>query len=151
MASYSYSCEPKRSSAYSDDIRWRIIWQKEVLKLTDKEVAANLCISPSTVQRIIKLFKTTGGISKRSYRSEQAHRSITKPVEFFIVDLLLEKPGIYLREVQFELETQLGLAVSAGCLCKSLHKVVFTHQRLSKYAIQRSDCLRARFTQDVFL
>ena len=96
MASYSYSCEPK-SSAYSDDVRWRIIWQKEVLKLTDKEVAANLCISPSTVQRIIKLF--TGGISKRSYSSEQAHRSITKPVEFFIVDLLLEKPGIYLREV----------------------------------------------------
>ena len=81
MASYSYSCEPK-SSAYSDDIRWRIIWQKEVLKLTDKEVAVNLCISPSTVQRIIKLFKTTGGISKRSYPSEQALRSITKPVVF---------------------------------------------------------------------
>ena len=70
---------------------------------------------------------------------------------FFIVDLLLEKSGIYLREVQFELETQLGLAVSAGCLCKFLHKFGFTHQHLSKYAIQRSDCLRARFAQNVSL
>ena len=79
--------------------------KKYYMKLTDKEVAANLCISPSTVQRIFILFQTIGGVSKRGYPSEQAHRSITKPVEFFIIDLLLEKPGIYLREVQFELET----------------------------------------------
>ena len=105
MATCSYSSEPKRSSAYSDDVIWRIIWQKEVLKLTDKEVAANLCISPSTVQRFVTVFKTTGRVSKRSYPSEQAHRSITKPAEVFIIDLLLGKPGIYLREVQFELET----------------------------------------------
>lgn len=43
------------------------------------------------------------------------------------------------------------MVVSAGCLCKLLHKVGFTHQRLSKYAIQRDDCLRARFAQDVSL
>ena len=108
-------------------------------------------ISPSTVQRIVTLFKTTVGVSKRGYPSEQAHRSITKLVEFFIIDLLLEKPGIYLREVQFQLETQLGLVVSAGCLCKFLHKIGFTHQCLSKYAIQRSDCVRAKFAQDVSL
>ena len=41
---HRYSCEPSRSSAYSDDIRWRIVWQKEIMKLSDKEVAANLCI-----------------------------------------------------------------------------------------------------------
>ena len=46
---------------------------------------------------------------------------------------------------------QLGLVISAGCICKFLHKIGLTHQRLSKYAIQRSDCLRTRFAQDVSL
>ena len=36
-------------------------------------------------------------------------------------------------------------------MCKFLHKVGFTHQHLSKYPIQRSDCLQARFAQNVSL
>ena len=24
------SCEPMRTSAYSEDIRWRIVWQREI-------------------------------------------------------------------------------------------------------------------------
>ena len=36
-----FSYETKRASAYSADLRWRIIWQREVLGMTNREIAAN--------------------------------------------------------------------------------------------------------------
>ena len=39
---HRYSCEPSRASTYGDDTRWQIVWQEEVMKLSDKEVASNL-------------------------------------------------------------------------------------------------------------
>jgi len=37
-----------------------IVRQKEVLKLPDKEIAANLCVNLSTVQRVTALFRIKG-------------------------------------------------------------------------------------------
>ena len=65
--------------------------------------------------------------------------------------MILDRPGIYLREVQLELQTQLGLNVSQSALCKFLHKTGFTRQRLSTYALQRDECLRSQFAADVSL
>ena len=58
----AYSCEPKRASAYSVDLTWRIIWQKKVLDLNSREIAANL----GTVWRTVKLFKETGDVQKKT-------------------------------------------------------------------------------------
>ena len=63
----SLSCDPKRTSAYSEDIRWRIIWQREVLGLKMEKVAQNLNLHPSMVCRVIKLFEETDTVSKRPY------------------------------------------------------------------------------------
>ena len=52
----STSCESKRCSAYSEDLRWRMVYQHEALDLSCKDVAANLCVDPSTVSRIVSLF-----------------------------------------------------------------------------------------------
>ena len=46
------SCEQGRCSAYSEDLRWRIVWQKLALGLDNKSIASNLCIDPFTVHRI---------------------------------------------------------------------------------------------------
>ena len=80
---HRYSCEPSRTSAYNDNIRWRIVWQKEVMKLSDKEVATNLCIDPTTVHRISMLFRASGDVKKKPYPAENAFRKLTKPVQFF--------------------------------------------------------------------
>ena len=50
------SWEPLRSSAYQDDLRWRIVWQREGLGLSRREIAGNLNIDRSTVRRIMFLF-----------------------------------------------------------------------------------------------
>jgi len=57
-------CDPSQSIAYNDDMRWYIVWQKEVPKLPDKEVATNLCVSLSTVQRVVTQFRIKGAVSK---------------------------------------------------------------------------------------
>ena len=57
------------SSAYSEDLTWRIVWQREAMNLSVREVAGNLCIDPSTVFRITTLFRTTGNVAKKPYLS----------------------------------------------------------------------------------
>ena len=37
------SYEPKRCSAYSDDLRWRMVYKRTALGLSYREIAANLC------------------------------------------------------------------------------------------------------------
>ena len=145
------SCQPSRSSAYSEDIRWRVVWQSEALGYSPIEVAENLNIDVSTVRRVVSKFSTTGTVSKQPYPTERAFRVITEPVKLFIITLLLEKPGILLREITSELEATLGLEVSESAVCKVLKKEGFTRQKLVNYAMQRDDGIREQFKADVSL
>lgn len=145
------SCEPARSSAYSDDLRWRIVWQTLALRLPVKQVSTNLCIDQSTVRRIRDKFGVSGQVQKRNYPAEKAYRKLTEPAQFFVLYLVLERPGIYLREIRSELLSQLGLEITESALCKFLHKAGFTRQRLKTYAIQRDEVLRTQFASDVSL
>ena len=61
------SCEPHRSSAYSDDIRWHISWQRHALGFTHDAIATNLNVDVSTVRRILDTFSATGTVSKKAY------------------------------------------------------------------------------------
>ena len=48
------SCEPERKQVYSNDMRWHMVWQREVLGYKYDQIAANLNVHPSTVWRVIK-------------------------------------------------------------------------------------------------
>ena len=49
------SCEPGRTRAYaySEDLRWRIVWQREALGKKCKDVASNLGVDTVTVSRVV--------------------------------------------------------------------------------------------------
>lgn len=145
------SCESKRSSAYSDDLRWRIIWQREALNLKYSDIAVNLCVSESTVRRIVERFEASGDVSKNKYPSAAAFRKITEPAELYIMNLVLERPGIYLSEIAEELETNLGVEVTESAICKVLKKIGFSRQKLCMHALQRDEELRRIFSADVSL
>ena len=147
MAAQS-SCEPKRSSAYSEDLRWRIVWQSEALQYKPARIAENLNIDESTVRRILNIFLNSGTVSKRPYPSEKSFRIITDAVLLFIVHLLLRKPGIYLREIVSELRETLGVDTSESAVCKALKKACFMQQKLATYV---EDSLRQRFVREVSL
>ena len=91
-------------------------------------------------------------VAKRAYPAERSHRKICEPIQFFIVHLVLKKPGImYLHEITAELRCVFGLQVTESAVCKFLSKAGFTHQKLSTYALQRDDFLRQQFVSDVSL
>ena len=105
------SCEPRRSSAYSDDLRWRMVWQSEALGCSYSTIAQNLNVDKSTVCRTIQLFYSTGTVSKRDYPKESAGRKLSNPAQLFILHLVIKRPGIYLYKLQSELSDLLGIEV----------------------------------------
>jgi len=72
------SCERYHTAAYSSDIRWRIVHQVIGLEKTYRDVAINLNVDPSTVQRTVDRFMQMGDVQKRSYPPKlwkyKAHR-----------------------------------------------------------------------------
>ena len=74
------SCEKLRSSAYSEDLRWRIVWQRYGLQLNILKIAENLSVDKSTVSRVLHTFCSTGLVSlKKAYPVHRARRKITLP------------------------------------------------------------------------
>ena len=53
----STSCEPPRTSAYSEDLRWRMVWQSELPGYSQQTIAQNLGVDQSTV--IVHVTKIT--------------------------------------------------------------------------------------------
>lgn len=139
------SCESSRSSAYSSDLWWRIVWQRLAHSLPAKQVAVNLYIDVSTVNRIVHTFEATGSVDKKSYESARSFRKITEPAKLFIIYLVMDRPGVLLREIREELTSKLGITVTESAVCTFLHMAGFTRQRLKLYALQQDEGLRRKF------
>ena len=77
----AHSCEPRRKSGYSNDLRWRMVWQREVLGYTYDTVAKNLSVDVSTVSRVVKLFNSSGSVDKKHYSRNKCFQKLTPPVE----------------------------------------------------------------------
>ena len=145
------SSEPWRSSAYSEDLRWKMVWQRESLELAYSKIASNLNVDESTVIKTLKLFQTTGQVSKRTYPTHRAYRELIAPAQLLIMNLVIERPGIYLREVKKELEDSMMLDISVSTICIFLQKNGFTRQRLRIVATQQDTFLREKFILDMAL
>ena len=84
------SCEPHRSSAYSEDMRWRIVWQKYALGHTNATIATNFNVDLSTIRRTLNTFSATT-VAKNAYPMENAFRKISEPVKFLLLFILYLK------------------------------------------------------------
>ena len=117
------SHEPNRTSAYSEDLRWRMVWQREALGYTYDQITTNLGVDKSTVQRTVQLFFNSGSVCKRPYPKEKTHRKLTQRVQLFILNLIMSDPAMYLDEIQKQVEMILMLEVSVSTICRFLHMV----------------------------
>ena len=100
------------------------MWQREGVGLTVEQVAKNLGVDKSTVSRTCSKFVTTGSFSKKSYPKDRAYRKVTSAVQLLLLHLLLEKPGVLLRELQKELASTLLVEIDVSTICRFLHKVI---------------------------
>ena len=143
------SCEPRRCSTYSDDLRWRMVYQRLALDFSCKRVATNLGVDPSTVSRTVQLFKRTGSVDKKHYDCSNLPRKLTDVVQFLILQLIMERPGIYLHELQTEIKRAVELDVAQSTLCQFLHTQGFSRQKMKLVAKQRDDVQRSTFANEV--
>ena len=140
MASY----KAKRTSPYSEDLQ--MVWQREALGLKPSEVAVQLSVDPSTVRRIVGRFEQTGSIEKKRYplRSQPINK-LSSPVQFNIANLVLERPGIFLHEIQQSILEDHGEEIESS-LCRFFD---FSRKKLKIATSQRDDLRRAIFASDV--
>ncbi len=115
---------------------------------TNIQIGENLSVDPSTVCRTLSVFKQTGSVCKK-YPAERAFKKLTKPLQLMILHLVLELPGIYLREISDELMRITGADVTESAICQFLHKSGFTRQKMKLIAMQIDYHLREQFVVDV--
>ena len=142
------SCEPLRGHAYGEDLRWRMIYQREMLGFTYKDIAKNLNVDASTVCRRVKQFQEETSVAAK--KNEGDHK-MTDLEQFAILEAVLKNPGIYLCEIQRHVETIAGMMVSESAICRFLQQNNFSHKKLHFVASQRSEEIRAKFIGDCSL
>lgn len=140
--------EPRRTKVYGNDLRWRIVWQRKVNNRTIKDISSNLCVSPSTVWRILERFDRIGSVNATTRANNQAG-SLHEHDIFIMIQLICSNPSIYLREIQIEMQSVTGTVVSASTICRALKKRGFTRKKLNLFALQRSNVLRAKYQAEI--
>ena len=97
------SIESRRTSVYSEDLKQRIVWQKEVLGCKCKDVAVNLGVDTATVSQTVDRFRETGGVQRKDDSATSTYSKLMTPLELMTIHLVLRDPGIHLCEIAFEL------------------------------------------------
>ena len=141
MASTSY--EPRRTRPYSEDLRWRMIWQLE-----SQDQAGS--IQPrSAVSRVVSQFQITGKVNNKLESRSTVYNVLTEPIQFILIHLVLSRPGIYLHEIASAILEQTGADISLACICRFMKKMRFSRQRLKITARQRDNFLRSSYVLEV--
>lgn len=143
------SCEPHRNSVYSEDLRWRMVWQ--YIRRLRTHASRSWQKSWSTVTRTIQLFYATGSVSKKEYPKDKTFKKLTGPAQMLILNLVVTRPGIFLQEIQKELLLTLLVQVDVSTICRFLQQNGMTRQKLTLVAIQRDEFLRQQYSLDVSL
>ena len=66
-----------------------------------------------------------------------------------VLQSLVNKPTIYLEELQKDLNEATGTSVSLATICRTVHRLGFTRKRVQKIALQQSDNLRAKYMAEI--
>ena len=138
----------KMPKAYSADLRWRIVWLHFLQNKSVKDIGRELYVSESSVERFIHLFRVTGDVLPKKQRYGPLP-ILNEFEELTVLQTLLDKPGIYLREVQEELNDITGTWISCSTICRTAKKLGLSRQALRRIAIQLSDIHRARHLSEM--
>lgn len=133
---------------YSEDFRWRIVFQHCLQGKPIRDVAKDNHIGHSTVERVVHLYKTTGEV-KSIQTKHGPERKLSEQEELIVLQLFLDSPGIYLREVQQELQDRTGNWVDCSTICRTAQRLGLTRQKMKKVAIRRCDILRAQYMNEM--
>ena len=92
LTMHACSAEPGRTTAYSTDIGWRVVWQRLGMEYTYEQIGRWLQIAPSTAHRIFSRFKSTGDIAPREQPSRECLWKLDHHHELLIMAIACENP-----------------------------------------------------------
>ena len=104
---------------YSVDPRWRVVWLNLMQRASTSKISRLLCLSQHTVQRYLALFHRTGDV-KPSVRKNGPAKLLGKVELVILLRLIIQNPGIYLREIQLKLQLALCVRAGAATICRTL-------------------------------
>ena len=123
-----FSCESGRSKAYSSDLKWRMVYQKYSLDLSNTEIARRLNVDRSTVSRTLQLFEETGSVCSIQGYHENTCKKLSAYDELAIFEAIVNQPSLYLHEIQYTVLSTTGNDLSIPTICKYLHKQNFSRK-----------------------
>ena len=109
-----------------------------------QEIADLLFMSERSVRRYVDLYMSTGGVDTSGCR-HGPQQLLSDFEQITVLQSLVNKPTIYLEELQKDLNEATGTLVSLVTICQTEHRLGFTRKRVQKIALQRSDDLRAQY------
>ena len=136
MVLYVRHCQTAMPKGYSEDLRWRVVYMACLQGKTIQEVSRHIYVSHSTVDQLVRLYRTTGDV--RSLQDKHGpERKLSEFEELTVLQSFLNNPGVHLIEVQQELLDITGTWISLATICKTAHRLGLTRQKMKKIAIRR--------------
>ena len=117
-------------------------------KKSPKTIGSLLGMSERSVRRYITMFYQVGDVKPRTRRNGPM-RLLGDFEQLILLRLILDKPGIYLHELQTEFFQMFGVSVSVSTICRTLRRMECTRQAMHHVALQRSDTIRAKFMANI--
>ena len=124
------------------------MWLVILRSMSFTNVGELLFISEKSVRRYVELFFRTGDVQP----TKQKHGPQLLLSDFeqtLVIQLIIDKPSVYLNEIQAKLCDATGTIVHESTICRTIHHLGFTRKKIEHIAFQRSDDLRANFKSDI--
>ena len=121
---------------------------KNVHGMTTEDVCSTMLVSERTVQRYVERFQQTGSVS-RFVKKNGPDRLLNEFDEAVLVQGVLDKPGIYLNELQQLLTATNQVQVDSSTIWRTLRRLGFTHKKIKQLPMQRSDEARVKFMAEI--
>jgi transposase len=112
-------------------------------------IADQLKIGVGTAHKLFKKFEDTGDVVPKTYPAKLEWRKLDDLHELYIIGLVAENPGLYLREMCQKIYDATGVRVSDSTLCRTLRRNGFSRKKIVQVAKQRSAIFRGKFMADV--
>ena len=150
LTMHACSAEPGRTTAYSPDIGWRVVWQRIGMEYTYQQIGRRLQIAPSTAHRIFSRFKDTGDVAPREQPSRERLQNLDNDHKLLIMAIVCENPCLYLREICQLIYEATSVIVSGSTVCRTLRRLgCYTRKKVQQIARQRCQEFRGAFLTQV--
>lgn len=126
-----------------------MVYQRLGRNLSLSRIARNFSISVGTVHNILKHFTLTGQVAAKPQGTRLGSRKLSVSEELFVINLVLDKPYIYLQEVCDEVSAETGVSVSVPTVCRLLKRHGLTRKKIRQIALQRNIQFRAEFMAEI--